>query len=129
MFLIFNSLKLNICFAYNSTEEIFRVKNNIKREKEDNETIIGIEEFEKYLYGGYNCQPDILIRTSGENRLSNFLLYQCRFSLIFFEKEFWPSYQLKDFLKLLIRYNFQIKEHKKNLQRLSIQSNFKIINN
>lgn len=62
------------------------------------------EKFEKSLYGGYNIAPDLLIRTSGEIRLSNFFLYQCRNSMIVFENKNWPEMTLLDFAKILIRY-------------------------
>ena len=72
-----NKIKLNVCIGYNSTEEIYQA--NIKCDKgKDNLR----KEFESHLYGGYNCNPELLIRTSGEIRLSNYLLYQCRFALI-----------------------------------------------
>ena len=74
-----NKIKLNVCIGYNSTEEIYQA--NIKCDKgKDNLR----KEFESHLYGGYNCNPELLIRTSGEIRLSNYLLYQCRFALILF---------------------------------------------
>ena len=68
--------KLNVCLCYNSKQEILRAV-DIVSEKHSRGMIdeINVENFEKELYGGCNCKPDILIRTSNEVRLSNFLLY------------------------------------------------------
>lgn len=59
--------RLNVCLCYNSKNEILEAATS---------GASTVEEFEKKLYGGFNCKPDILIRTSNEIRLSNFLLYQ-----------------------------------------------------
>jgi undecaprenyl diphosphate synthase len=68
---------LNVCICYNSKDEINealeKTEQNLKgRNKNKN----AIEEFESNLLGGYNVQPEIYVRTSGEIRMSNFLLYQ-----------------------------------------------------
>ena len=63
-----------------------------------------IAEFEKELYGGYNCKPDILIRTSNEVRLSNFLLYQTDESQLSFVKNFWPDFSVWDLTKVVLEY-------------------------
>jgi ditrans,polycis-polyprenyl diphosphate synthase len=144
------NLKLNVCFPYNSTEEIFRsVKriqdsldysfeenlqsnkiniNKILNESSyvDNSNIYR-EKLESNLYGGYNCSPDIVIRTSGEVRLSNFLLYQTRFSMIFFLDKYWPEFSFKEFLGIIIRYNINYKSHFRKIKELEKNNNFKII--
>jgi ditrans,polycis-polyprenyl diphosphate synthase len=106
------TIKLNVCFAYNSTEEVYQAVNKLQ-------TIDGVNEnFDSMLYGGYNCNPDILIRTSGEIRLSNYLLYQTRFSMIFFEDKFWPDFNFYDFIKILLRYNIDYGKHIKSINEL-----------
>lgn len=82
--------------------------------------------FEKYLYSGKDICPDILIRTSGEIRLSNFLLYQCRFSQLFFIEKNWPEFSYYDFFKIILQYNFNSKENRKNLKELSEKNDYKI---
>ena len=54
--------------------------------------------------------PDFVIRTSGEQRLSNFMLYQMAYSELFFTKVLWPSFTNKDLQKALI--NFQHRERR-----------------
>ncbi len=161
-----NELKLNICFSYNSSEEILRamVKLNEKIKEDtinnfkynDNDDNINMNkrsknlnslikypyaenvdyeninelnseslknEFEKNLYGGYNCKPDILIRTSGEIRLSNFLLYQTRFSMLFFIEKFWPEVTFFDYLKILLRYNYSYNTHMQKIKQIEKEHN------
>lgn len=60
-----------MCLCYNSKNEILRAVHNLAAKEITNPTE---EDFDKELYGGFNCKPDILIRTSNEVRLSNFLL-------------------------------------------------------
>lgn len=63
-----------------------------------------LEDFEKCLYGGLNCRPEILIRTSNEVRLSNFLLYQTNESQYQFIASLWPDFSIWDFTKIILDY-------------------------
>jgi undecaprenyl diphosphate synthase len=54
--------------------------------------------FSRYLYTAGIPDPDLLIRTSGETRISNFLLMQCAYSEMFFSPVFWPDFDRKHFL-------------------------------
>ena len=66
-----------MCLCYNSKHEIFdAVETLAQKHAMGDVDKISKEEFEKELHGGLNVKPDILIRTSNEIRLSNFLLYQ-----------------------------------------------------
>ena len=51
------------------------------------------------LYTGKMPDPDLVIRTSGEERISNFLLWQMAYSELYFTDVYWPSFQKKDLLK------------------------------
>lgn len=66
---------MNVCICYNSKHEILSAVEATAASLRPGEEPT-IEQFESNLYGGFNCKPDILIRTSNEIRLSNFLLYQ-----------------------------------------------------
>ena len=86
---------LNVCICYNGKDEIDEaLKDDPKTEAE----------FEKNLHGGYNVKPDIMIRTSGEIRLSNFLLYQSKESYFAFVDSLWPDFSLWDFAKVIFEY-------------------------
>ena len=113
------TIKLNVCIGYDSTEEVFQA--TLKCNKNSNNLR---KEFESHLYGGYNCNPELLIRTSGETRLSNYLLYQCRFALILFIEKKWPELTLFDYFLILLKYNYNYNDHKAKLNQLEKENNF-----
>ena len=59
------------------------------------------EEFRRHLYAPDMHDPDLLIRTSGEERLSNYLLWQCAYSELVFAEELWPDFDRADFERAL----------------------------
>ena len=61
-------------------------------------------EVSRRLYTGDIPDPDLVIRTSGEERISNFLLWQAAYSELYFTDVFWPSFGKRDFLKAIIAY-------------------------
>ncbi|MEA1962966.1 MAG: polyprenyl diphosphate synthase [Patescibacteria group bacterium] len=86
---------LNICLNYGGRAEIIDaikkiMKKNIKLEQ-IHEGLI-----KKYLYQSELPDPDIIIRTSGENRLSGFLLWESAYSELLFLKKYWPDFEKKD---------------------------------
>jgi undecaprenyl diphosphate synthase len=56
----------------------------------------GEEEFQRLLYAPEMSEPDLLIRTSGEHRLSNFLLWQCAYAELVFSDALWPDFDMHD---------------------------------
>ena len=89
---------LNLCLAinYGSRKEILDgVKSTIKKIQEKKLTIDQIDEvfFSKQLYTKNLPDPDLMIRTSGEYRLSNFLLWQSAYTEIYMTDEFWPNFR------------------------------------
>jgi undecaprenyl diphosphate synthase len=68
------------------------------------------QEFEKYLYTYGIPDPDLLIRTSGELRISNFLLWQLAYTELYFTKKLWPDFRKEDFYNAII--NFQKRERR-----------------
>ena len=61
--------------------------------------------FSKHLYTRYYPDPDLLIRTSGEMRISNFLLWQISYSEIVISDKFWPEFGKDDFFKAVQEYS------------------------
>ena len=59
---------------------------------------------DKNLYTAGIPDPEILIRTGNTNRISNFLLWQCIYSEIFFVKKMWPDFTKNDFKKIITKY-------------------------
>jgi undecaprenyl diphosphate synthase len=64
----------------------------------------GEEEFQSHLYAPEMHEPDLLIRTSGEQRLSNYLLWQCAYSEFVFRDELWPDFTREAFEASLAEY-------------------------
>jgi undecaprenyl diphosphate synthase len=96
-----NKMQLNIAINYGGRHEIIdAVKNACKSQVEINE-----DNFPSFLYTAGIPDPDIIIRTSGEMRLSNFLLFQSAYSEFFFTKTLWPDFSEQEFLDILDQYN------------------------
>ena len=60
---------------------------------------------EKHLYTKNIPDPEILIRTGDTKRISNFLIWQCIYSEIFFVKKMWPDFNKNDFKKIIIEFS------------------------
>jgi tritrans,polycis-undecaprenyl-diphosphate synthase [geranylgeranyl-diphosphate specific] len=95
---------LNIAFAYGGRAEIVDAARKIAEEArrgELNPEKVDEETFEKYLYTSHMTKqdPDLIIRTSGEERLSGFLLWQSAYSELFFLDVYWPDFRLIDLLR------------------------------
>lgn len=91
-------LIVNIGINYGGRKEIIRAINLILDEKRDK---INEEEFGNYLYTKDLLPLDFVIRTSGENRISNFMLYQIAYSELYFPKTYWPSFNKKCLIKAI----------------------------
>jgi len=94
-------LILNLALSYSGREEIIRAVNRMISQdmKEINE-----QNFSEALDTSGLPDPDLLIRTSGESRLSNFLLWQCAYTEIFITKTFWPDFRKQDLYRAIHDY-------------------------
>lgn len=95
------SLTCNLAFNYGGRLEIVEACN---RAISNNEQALTIDSFEKYLYTAGQPEIDLLIRTSGEQRVSNFLLWQLAYSEFNFPTCYWPEFTKDEFKKSLIEY-------------------------
>ena len=87
---------------YGSKEEIINACKTLTKE---NKKEINVQNFEKKLYTKDMPDPEILIRTGGAKRLSNFLLWQLAYTEIFFMDKLWPDFNENDFNKIIIKFN------------------------
>ena len=92
---------LNIAFNYGGRAEITDAVNKILK---DGKTHITEEDFSKYLYNDIP-DPDFLIRTSGEFRLSNFLLWQIAYTEIYVTEKYWPYFDEEEMDKAIESYS------------------------
>ncbi|MDI6855219.1 MAG: polyprenyl diphosphate synthase [Candidatus Thermoplasmatota archaeon] len=98
---------LNIAIAYGGREEIVQavrgIANDVKVGKLD-ESSINEELISSYLYTKDLPDPDLILRTSGEERISNFLLWQLAYSELYFADVYWPELRKIDFLRAIRAY-------------------------
>jgi len=98
---------LNIALCYGGRQEILNAVKNIVKDIIDGKlktNEINEEIFSKYLYT-YDCpDPDLIIRTSGEVRISNFLLWQSAYSELYFCEAYWPEFRKIDFWRAIRSY-------------------------
>ena len=92
-----NNIRVNLAINYGSKNEIINAFKTIKK----NKTKFTVKDLEKNLYTKGMPDPDLLIRTGGKKRLSNFLLWQLSYSEIYFINKLWPDFKVKDFIKIL----------------------------
>ena len=97
-----NAITINLALNYGSKEEIVDACRKLVFEKNKK---IDIKNFQKKLYTKNMPDPDILIRTGGTRRLSNFLLWQLAYAEIFFIDKLWPDFNENDFNKIISKFH------------------------
>ncbi|ACM23369.1 isoprenyl transferase [Thermotoga neapolitana] len=102
----FDRMTLVIAFNYGGRREILDAVERILRDVEKEKKIVLNEEtFKSYLYLPDVPDPDLIIRTSGELRLSNFLIWQSAYSELYFTRKLWPDFTKRDFLRAIESYS------------------------
>ena len=102
------ALTLNVAFSYGSRQEIVDAAKKIALEVSQgkiNVDEVDAELFSKNLYRPEISDPDLLIRTAGDLRLSNFLLWQLAYTEFYFTKTYWPDFGKKDLLQAISEFN------------------------
>ena len=99
-----DGMLLNLALNYGGRSEIVRATKGIAKDFSDG--IIKIEDidermFSQYLYTYGQNDPDLIIRTAGEKRLSNFLLWQSAYSELYFIEKNWPDFTENDLIDAL----------------------------
>jgi len=97
-----NAITVIFAFNYGAKSELINAFKNIlkSKKKEINEELVS-----NNLYTKNIPDPDILIRTGGEKRLSNFLLWQISYAELFFIDKYWPDFTFLDLKKIVNRFN------------------------
>ena len=93
-------ISVQLALNYGSKQEIINSMKIVNKKRQK----ITIKNFEKNLYTPGFPDPDILIRTGCQRRLSNFLLWQIAYAEIFFVKKMWPDFNNNDFQKILNKF-------------------------
>jgi len=110
-----NNSRMNLVLAlsYSSHDEIVEATKEIAQKVKSNE--LGLEEINentisKHLFTRDFPDPELLIRTSGEYRISNFLMWQLAYAELYFTPKFWPDFGREDFYEAIV--NFQCRERR-----------------
>jgi tritrans,polycis-undecaprenyl-diphosphate synthase [geranylgeranyl-diphosphate specific] len=106
----FEKFRLNIAVGYGGRAEIIEAVKKIVNEAlqgKINISDITEERFRSYLYDSTMPDPDLILRTSGEERVSNFLLWQSAYSELYFSDVNWPELKKIDFLRAILSYQMR----------------------
>jgi undecaprenyl diphosphate synthase len=110
-------LILNVAFNYGGRDEIIRAVRQIVRDgipaDQIDEALIS-----SYMYTSPLPDPDLIIRTSGEIRLSNFLVWQGTYAEYYFTPVYWPDFDREELLKALVEYSHRTRRFGKTDEQL-----------
>ena len=100
------SLQLNVALGYGGRQDIVDLTKEISSRVQQGK--IQLSDINEDLVNEYSCSPvsniDLLIRTGGDRRISNFLLYQVAYSEILFVDKYWPDFSKEDFIKCIANF-------------------------
>jgi undecaprenyl diphosphate synthase len=116
---------LNLALSYGGRDEIVRAAKNMATEVKEGRLRpedITKELFSNYLYTHGMPEPDILIRTSGEMRISNFLLWQIAYTEVFVTNTLWPDFRREELMQIL--HDYQQRERRFGLTEDQIREGF-----
>lgn len=100
----FNGVQVNMCVNYGGRDEILRAARAYALEYKVSGAPLTEEKFSKLLFSSGIPDPDLIIRPSGEMRLSNFLLWQSAYSEFYFTDIFWPDFDARELDRAIIYY-------------------------
>lgn len=103
----YHNFRFNLAIGYGGREEIINAVKKLGNEIKEGKLLpddITEEKFRNYLYDGSIPDPDLILRTSGEERVSNFLLWQSAYSELYFSDVNWPDFKKIDFLRAILSY-------------------------
>ena len=100
----YDGVQVNVCLNYGSRDEILRAVERYAAEHQNRDEPLTEEVFSKYLYTADIPDPDLVIRPSGEYRLSNFLLWQSAYSEYYFTDCLWPDFSERELDKAIVAY-------------------------
>jgi tritrans,polycis-undecaprenyl-diphosphate synthase [geranylgeranyl-diphosphate specific] len=109
----YDQYRFNLAVAYGGREEILRAIRRVVEDAREGKVDPGdIDEkfFSKRLYTADLPDPDLVLRTSGEERISNFLLWQLAYAELYFVDVFWPGFRKIDFLRAIR--SFQMRQRR-----------------
>lgn len=96
----FDGICVNLCINYGGQYEIVQAAKTVVADNKE----LNIENISQYLYNSFIPRPDLIIRTGGQTRLSNFLTYQSAYAELFFTKTLWPDFSSAEYYSIVDEY-------------------------
>jgi undecaprenyl diphosphate synthase len=100
----FEGVQVNICVNYGGRDEILRAASAYAEDYKNSGAALNEETFSSYLFSAGLPDPDLVIRPSGEMRLSNFLLWQSAYSEFYFTDVLWPDFGERELDRAMLAY-------------------------
>lgn len=97
----YDAICVNLCINYGGQRDIAEALKKINEKKLD----VTIENIYSNLYNSFIPNPDLIIRTGGQKRLSNFLLFQSAYSELYFSDTLWPDFSLSEYNEIVNDYS------------------------
>ena len=115
-------MKLILALSYSSKWEIIQAVRDLAKDVEDKK--ITADAIDQKLFGSYLTtapypDPELLIRTSGEHRISNFLLWQIAYAELYFTEKLWPDFRKEDFYEAIADYQKRERRFGKTSEQLT----------
>ena len=110
----YDAYQLNLAVAYSGREEIIQAIREIAGQVKNGQMEVDEitqKTFSQFLYTADLPDPDLILRTSGEVRVSNFLLWQLAYSELYFVDVYWPGFRKIDFLRAIRTYQQRTRRH------------------
>lgn len=108
-----NRITVNIALSYGGRDEIVRAINKWRAIGSNNRQSLSKEDFSQYLDTAGEPDPDLLIRTGGEQRLSGFMLWQLEYSELVFTPTLWPDFTPEKFRQVISEFNLRKRRYGK----------------
>ena len=119
-----DKMTMVIALSYSSRWEITQAVKNIAQEVREGKLSAGEvseEVISKHLNTNFMPDPDLLIRTGGELRISNYLLWQCAYTELYFCDTFWPDFDEEEFCKAIVDYQSRERRFGKTSEQVAEQ--------
>lgn len=100
----FDGVQVNMCVNYGGRDEILRAVRAYAKESKSSDIELNEENFSRYMFSSGIPDPELVIRPSGEMRLSNFLLWQSAYAELYFTDVLWPDFNERELDRAIIDY-------------------------
>ena len=101
----FDAICVNLCINYGGQQDIVQAANTLAATGQP----ITLQSLQQNLYNGFIPAPDVIIRTGGQKRLSNFLLFQSAYAELYFSNTLWPDFSQDEYNTIVADYETRVR--------------------